>query len=300
MPNRTRQRAPTKRVSVRRRRIRPGHSAHSARPTGESVSSAAKSPTIRALERGLQVFKALQKVPISTLNELHETTGLPKPSLLRILATLEQEGMTHRRLDGQYCVSAKLTRTGRKADPFDYVAEAAAPVLDRLCQKIIWPSDLAVAAGNHLEIRETSRVISPFETNTGRIGTRINWLLTAHGRSYLAVCPDQERQHIIGLLRKTRNPQDRLAHDPKRLEAILARVRRDGYGARDPTFSGGFYDRPFDDGMSGIAVAIVQGGRAHGTINILWVRRALTVADMVARHLADLRTAAAEIAAALV
>jgi IclR family mhp operon transcriptional activator len=232
---------------------------------------------------------------------MHETTGLPKPSLLRILGTLEQEGMIYRRLDdGRYCISTKLTRVVRKPDPFDYLAEAAAPVLDRLCQKIVWPSGLAVPAGDHMEIRETSRTLSPFVTNIGQIGNRINWLLTAHGRVYLAFCPEKERQRIVALLRKTRNPENRLVHNRARLAEILARVRRDGYGSRDPTYSGGFYERPFDDGMAGIAVPILQGGRVHGTINIMWVRRALTLDDIVAQHLADLQTAAAEIAAALV
>lgn len=259
-----------------------------------------KSPTIRALERGLQVFKALEAVATSNLQALHEATGLPKPSLLRILSTLEREGMVHRRLDdGRYCISSRRAAVVRKPDPFDYLAEAAAPVLDRLCQRIIWRSDLCVPAGDHMELRETTRRVSPIAVSPGRIGHRINWLLTAPGRAYLAFCPTEERQRIIALLRKTCNPQDQLAHDPNRLDAVFTGVRSCGYGSRDPSFSGGFHDHPFDDGLSGIAVPILQGGRVHGAINIIWVRRALTVGEMVAQHLADLQDAAAEIANSL-
>jgi DNA-binding IclR family transcriptional regulator len=42
------------------------------------------------------VFKALQQAPSLSLQEVHAATRLPKPSLLRILATLA--GMVHRRL----------------------------------------------------------------------------------------------------------------------------------------------------------------------------------------------------------
>jgi hypothetical protein len=42
---------------------------------------------------------------------------------------------------------------------YDRVAEAAAPVLDRLCRKASWPSDLMVPAGDHMEIRESSNVL---------------------------------------------------------------------------------------------------------------------------------------------
>jgi IclR family mhp operon transcriptional activator len=259
-----------------------------------------RSPPIRALERGLQVFKALQKVPTSTLQELHHATGLAKPSILRILTTLEQEGMIHRRLDdGRYSVSSKLTRIVRKRERFEYLAEAAAPIIDRLCKRIVWRSDLCVPAGDHMELRETTRKVSRISVSPGRIGHRINWLLTAPGRAYLAFCAVEERKRIVALLRKTRNPQDQLAHDPDRLEAILAEVRRSGYGCRDPSFSGGFYDHPFDDGLSGIAVPIRRGNRVHGAINIIWVRRALTVQEMVAQHLSDLQAAAAEISSSL-
>ena len=101
--------------------------------------------TIRSLERGLQVLRAMQEQPISSLHEINQRTRIPKPTLLRILRTLEVSGAVSRRLaDGRYRISATLTRLARKPDRYDRVAEAAAPVLDRLCRKISWPSDLMV------------------------------------------------------------------------------------------------------------------------------------------------------------
>jgi IclR family mhp operon transcriptional activator len=162
---------------------------------------------IRSLERGLQVLRALQDDPISSLHELHRLTRIPKPTLVRILHTLEGVGAVSRRLaDGRYRISATLSR--RKPDRFDRVAEAAAPALDRLCRKISWPSDLFVPAGDHIEIRETSRVRTPFSTvfMHDRIGTPVNWVLSAVGRAYLAYCPDKERQKILTLLRNSASP----------------------------------------------------------------------------------------------
>jgi IclR family transcriptional regulator, mhp operon transcriptional activator len=259
-----------------------------------------KASTIRGLERGLQVLKLLQAGPPATLQDVHAATALPKPTLLRILATLEHAGLVHRRIDdGRYRASAKQAEVALRPHLFDRLAEAATPVLDRLCRKIVWPSDLAVAAGDHMEIRETSRTLSPFVFNSARIDYRINWLLTAMGRAYLAFCPEEERLRIIELLRHTDNPQDRLASQPRRLAGILAATAQRGYGFRDPAWDGGFYDSEFDDQLAGIAVPLAQDERVHGSINILWVRRAMTVEEMVAHHLADLQTAAAEIVAAL-
>jgi IclR family mhp operon transcriptional activator len=260
----------------------------------------AKTEVIRALERGLQVFKVLQNAQTSTLQQLHRTTKISKPSLLRILSTLQREGMAYRRLyDGRYRVSAKLTHLSRNPSSADYIAEVAGPILDRLCQRIVWPSDIAVPAGDHMEIMETSRTLSPFVFNSGVIGNQLNWLLTAHGRTYLAFCPKDERATILRRLRKARNPENWLAAHPDRLEKIFAEVRRIGYGTRDPTYSGGFYQNSFDDQLTGIAVPILAGGRVHATVNILWVRRAMTVSDLVTLHLGDLQKAASEIAASI-
>jgi IclR family transcriptional regulator, mhp operon transcriptional activator len=256
------------------------------------------STTIRGLERGLKVLQALQYNPISSLHDIYLETGISKPSLLRILNTLEKSGLISRRLaDGRYRISANLSHLARKRDRYDGVAEAAAPVLDRLCQKISWPSDLMVPAGDHMEIRESSRVRTPF---TGyfmhdRIGTPINWVLSAVGRAYLAYCPANEREKILALMRKSDMAENRLARDSRRIERILADTRARGYGTRDPSFGGGAYGRQAPDGLAGIAVPLVDRTRVHGVINIIWAKGARTIDDMARDHLTDLRAAASEI-----
>jgi IclR family mhp operon transcriptional activator len=254
--------------------------------------------TIRSLERGLQVLRALQDQPISSLHEIHHLTRIPKPTLVRILRTLEGGGVVSRRLaDGRYRISATLSRLARKPDRFDRVAEAAAPVLDRLCRKLSWPSDLFVPAGDHIEIRETSRVRTPFSTifMHDRIGTPVNWVLSAVGRAYLAYCPDKERQKILTSLRNSKLPEDRLARDERRLNQILAETRGRGYGTRDPSFGGGAYGQQAPDGLSGIAVPLLDGRRVHGVINIVWPKAAKTVDEMIRDHFGDLQGAACEI-----
>jgi IclR family mhp operon transcriptional activator len=259
--------------------------------------------TIRGLERGLQVLEALQAQPISSLHELHLATHISKPSLLRVLGTLEKAGYVSRRLaDGHYRISA-FARMTRKRDRYDRVAEAAAPVLDRLCQRVRWPSDLMVPAGDHMERRETSQACSPFfihPTYRNRVGQRIGWLLTGVGRAYLTFCPDAEREQILQRLRKSDKPDDWLAHDSTRLARILAETRARGYATRDATFVGGHYgETSVDDGLAAIAIPLPDRTRVHGSINILWIKTAVTVKDFAARHLADLQAAAAEIVEAI-
>ena len=68
------------------------------------------SETIRGLERGLQVLQALQANPIASLHEIHLATRISKPSLLRILNTLEHAGYVSRRLVSHQCFRARGTQ----------------------------------------------------------------------------------------------------------------------------------------------------------------------------------------------
>ena len=256
-----------------------------------------KAKTLRGLERGLQVLEALRSNPIASLHDLYSATRISKPSLLRVLHTLERFGLVSRRLgDGRYRASTDLTRIPQKQARYERVAEAAAPVLDRLCQRISWPSDLMVPAGDHMLIAETSQTQTPFLIKAGGIGRSVNWLISGVGRAYLAYCPEKEREAILKRLRKSDKPEDRLAHEPRRLEKILVETRKRGFAIRDPGFIGGFYGTvPQDDGLAAIALPLLDRGRVHGSMNILWVKTAFTIEEFAARHLVDLRAAAREI-----
>jgi IclR family mhp operon transcriptional activator len=266
--------------------------------------------TIKGLERGIRVLQVLQSQQIASLHNLFLATSISKPSLLRVLGTLEQAGLVTRRLaDGHYRLSA-FTNVVRRRDRYDRVAEAAAPVLVRLCQKVRWPSDLFVPAGGHMEKRESTRPYSPFALASNReeqVGRRVGWLMTGVGRAYLAWCPDKEREQILRRLQKSDNPQDRLARDPQRLDRILSDARRRGYATRDPIFTGGGYGHspgggdspPQDDGLAAIVVALSDGSRAYGSINILWIKKAFTVEEFAGQHLGDLQDAAREIVGSL-
>ncbi|WFU15261.1 IclR family transcriptional regulator C-terminal domain-containing protein [Bradyrhizobium sp. CB3481] len=262
---------------------------------GEQAMAGPK--VIKSLERGLLVLQALQMQPDSSLHELHVFTNISKPSLLRILHTLARSGLVTRRLaDGRYRIGATLSHAPSRREHRDRIAEAAAPILERLCERVSWPSDLMVPAGDHMEIRETTRARSPILLQQERIGLPVNWLHSAVGRAYLAYCPVKERQRIVDLLRSSSKPEDRLAREPARLSSILAEVRTRGYGTRDATHTGGYYGGPLHaDGLFSIAVPLRDGQRVLGAINMLWLKTAFSIEAFAARHLGELQDAAKEI-----
>lgn len=254
--------------------------------------------SIRALARGLEVLKALQQRPSTSLQDLHGDTGLSKPTLLRILKTMEEAGLVHRAIgDGRYRVSARVRFLGRDLSDGDVVAEQAAPVLDRLCRRVLWPSDIAVYKDGVMEILETSRQQTPFLVNRARMGYRVHMLASAMGRAYLAFCPTAERDAILARLQRSTDPIDHRARNRAAMLALLRQDRARGYATREPGYGYWVTDR---SRAAAIAVPVLQpaslGGRVLACINLCWVEGAMTTEQMADLHLADLQRAAAEIA----
>lgn len=248
---------------------------------------------VRALQRGLQVLEAVNRRRHAALAELHEDTGLPKATLLRLLLTLEQGGYVRRGVgDGRYRLTRNILRFSPSTETPDRVAEIAAPVLDRLCRDIVWPSDVAVLSGTVMEIRETSRVLSPLLINRVFLGYQVPILPSAMGQAYLAACPADECEDILERLRRSPLAEDQLARDRRAVTRLLAETRVRGYGLRQDEYFGQL-------GNSAIAVAIRGHARVHGCISLLWVKGVLKADDVASQHLARLQAAAAEIAADL-
>lgn len=258
--------------------------------------------TIRSVERALAVLGVLQTQSPASLEDLHRATALPRATLLRLLKTLQEGGMVRRGLaDSLYRNSTNIPRLVGEWGAADRLAEVAGPILDDLCRNVGWPSDLAVRNGLVLELTETSRTQSPMPVSRNKLGDQINFPMSAVGRAYLAVCSATERRKILGGLRRRDDPALRIAHRDARFDDIIAATRERGYAVRDPFFHGrSERDDPFyDDGLDAIAVAIADGARVSGVINLLWRREFATADEMADRYLDDLRNATRRISTAL-
>lgn len=254
---------------------------------------------IRALERGIQLLEVLQASAGSTLHELHVLTGLPKSTLRRLLLTLESAGAVRKGLaDGLYRANVNLRRIPTHLHQFDYLIEAALPVLKALGKEEAWPSDLFVRVGNYMKIVETTRGFSALSLTIDLVGDHVDMPVTAVGRAYLAFCPEKERLEIMDSLR--RSTPGASAEFWRQLHVALEETRRRGFGIRAQGFNGETRNRPtYIDGLAAIAVPIVHGGRVHGCINRVWPRAAMNLEEFTCQNFAGLRAAAERIAARL-
>jgi IclR family mhp operon transcriptional activator len=249
---------------------------------------------IESLSRGFEVLRVLQEVRAASLHDLHLATGIPKPTLTRILKTAHQHGMVWQRMvDGAFLPSHTLQRRV-EADDGEWLVEIASPVLEELSQRLQWPSVLTVPRLDYLETLETNSRRTYFDTlPPNPHGFRVNMLGSASGRAYLAFCPDEEFQAVIARLRLRDIPAHRLAFDDEALRRLVETTRRRGYAVRAPDF-GGDYSLPrseVDDGRESIAMPIRLENRVAGCVNLTWRKQVLSLTGAVQRHLGDLRDA---------
>ncbi|MGE0237637.1 MAG: IclR family transcriptional regulator C-terminal domain-containing protein [Parvibaculaceae bacterium] len=245
---------------------------------------------MQSLQRGLDVLRAVKSHQPCALHQIHLATGLPKPTLSRILATLERSGVIFRTVDDiRYRMSAMSFLEGGAGDIRALLQEVSAPVLRRLCRDVAWPTDLTVRDGSSMTVLASNRALSPFPIKPSPIGHHPDMLLTAVGRAYLAHASDEEREEILASIR-AEQPKHPLIRDPKRAAEILRETKAQGYGVRSETKR---------DGFSAIAVPIMRNGAPAACINLFYYASAVSLRHVVADHLGTLKNAATEIGARL-
>ncbi|MCP5367428.1 MAG: helix-turn-helix domain-containing protein [Hyphomicrobiales bacterium] len=251
---------------------------------------------IRALGRGIEVLEWLGTRPGATLAQIHQGTGLSKATLLRILKTLAERGWVQRSLgDGAYRVTDRAFTFTNRVYTVPRIAELAAPLLRNLCDRVVWPSDLAVFDGRAMLILETSRLHCPFPVNRDVIGIRPGMLQSALGRAYLGFCPAEERDEILAKLRRSPDPDDRVANNGAWVAALVDQTLRQGYGVRETGYWTG--NPQLSPDLSAIAVPVLVHGRVIACVNILWIPGSIKIptAEFIATYLPHLKATAAHL-----
>ncbi|HSV52941.1 MAG TPA: DNA-binding transcriptional regulator [Burkholderiaceae bacterium] len=246
---------------------------------------------VNVVVRALQILRALNRQPVSTLDAIHKQTALPKPTIVRLLRTLEAEGLVrHAPQYGAYYLTSEVTAlaSGYHSEP--RIMEASVAVADALTRDLKWPVSVAVPDGDAMVVRYSTIPQSPLSFFHSTINMRLSLLRQALGRAYLAFCEPAAQDALIELLARSAPEGERLATDEAAMRSMLAEVRARGYALRDPRV------RPES---STIAVPIFESQRVVATIGLTWFSSALTVDQAVALFLPPLQQASVQISKAL-
>ena len=241
-------------------------------------------PPIEAVVRAVKVIECLNRQPVSSIAQLHQQTGIPKPSLVRLLQTLGGLGYVRRAPQaGGYLLTSKVRMLSSGFHTEPRLIEVVAPLLDALTEIIKWPAALAVPEDGAAVIRYSTIPHSPLSLLHSSIDMRLSLYTRALGRAYLAFCEEEEREALISLADGVGNSEDLAAHNRRSLDATLELIRRDGYALRDPKV------RPVSKTL---AVPVFDAQRVVASVGITWFSSTLSDAEAIKRYLSMLQEVA--------
>lgn len=250
---------------------------------------------IRAVERAMRVLQELNLQPYSSIARLHSQTGLPKPTLVRILRTLEQAGFVEndRRMGG-YQVTALVTSLSSGYHKEPMMVEAGRPWAIALTRKHQWPVSIALLDHDAMVVRFSTVPDSPISPFHKTVNLRLPLITRGLGLAYFAFTSKEEFELIVGMLQESKNLEDELARYPDKLRQLVERTRQRGYATRSPLVE--------PRNSNTIAVPIFnEAGRVMASLGLTYFTSAFkTEAEACDRYAPILKSAAAAISQDLV
>lgn len=185
---------------------------------------------VRSLARAFDLLEHLADAGGEmALSELTEVSGLPMPTIYRLMRTLVNQGYVRQEPSKRYALGPRLIRLGEGASRL--LGTWARPVLSRLVEEVGETANMAVLEGD--EAVYVAQVPSKHSMRMfTEVGRRVQPHCTGVGKALLAQLPDQRVREILA-----RTGMD--AHTPNTFtdaDALLAeleQIRRQGYAVDD-------------------------------------------------------------------
>lgn len=237
--------------------------------------------------RALALIEAVaeRRAP-ATPTQLNEVLGLPKPTIHRLCATLEDSGFLQRSIDGRGLVAGpRLREIGRNALLSNDQLLLIRAVLEKVSREVGETANITVPDRNRMRYLDRVETQWPLRLQLP-VGSQVPLHCTASGKLYLSSLDALVRRQLLKTLDLERVTENSIT-DPDALEQALARIDRAGFSTDNEEFI---------DGMVAVAVPVRNSdGRLVATLAIhapvvrMSMEQAVGWAD-------DLRAAAGELA----
>lgn len=244
-----------------------------------------KTDHVRALVRGLEILKFLNKRGSARASEVASRLNIPRPTVYRLLHTLEEAGyVVFSATDARVRVTPLAASLGDNSAARSLLCQVAAPIMAQFTDTYTWPADLCIYEDMHMVVQETTHGRSALSIDRDMSGYPLPMLRSSAGRAYLANCSDQERRIILDMLRHENLVEDRPFLVDTWLETNLSLYRQQGFAIRD--------HRTFRAKTSSIAVPILSNSGIVGSLSVIWVSKAFSISEGVSKYSAPLTEAA--------
>ncbi len=194
-----------------------------------------------------------------SLQGLVEETGLPKPTLHRMLQQLESAGLLHRNGDGRnYSTGTRLRRLAENLLLNDSHHGARHAVLRHLVEEVGESCNITVLSGSEVVYLDRVETAAPLRFYL-HPGSRVPAHCSASGKMFLSQMTATQRRRLLAHAPLERYTANTLT-DLDELELEIKRVRRNGFALDDEEFLPGLLCAavpvPSDNGRSNLCVAV--------------------------------------------
>ena len=221
-----------------------------------------------------------------TPTEINARMGLPKPTIHRLFATLEDERFLQREIDGRsYSPGPRLNRLAVETVSAVRVRGARLAVMERLAGEIGETCNLAIPDRDAMIYLDRVETHWPLRIQLP-IGTRVPLHATASGKMYLSSLePSRLERYLSNVDFEPRT--EATITDAASLRAAIVEAKRRGHATDDEEFM---------DGMVAVAVPILDlQGSLFATLSVHAPTQRMSL-DQALEHLPALKRAAAELA----
>ena len=239
-------------------------------------------PPVQSVCRALDVLRTVNRLRIASVQAIHEATGFPKPTIVRMLETLTAEGYVARdNMCGGYWVTSRVQELTSGHQGISQIIEAARPFAVELTRRLKWPIGIGALDGDAIAIKFWTGTISPW----------------AHTNTVLGLRPDLECDRdgprASGVL-SGRRARAASAPPARRSAAQLRRgggvpPARDPASRCAPTASRRAIRRPQPYRTTTLAMPIREGETVHALISISFFTTALAKCEIAEKIVAPLR-----------
>lgn len=186
-----------------------------------------------AVLKGLRLLQVIPELgPEASARNIQQTMGLPRPTIYRLLNTLEQEGFVERNPMGEeYVLGRQVIRLAQQAQAQNNLQGQVRATLRAISKVTGETVHLAVPYGCHMTFID--KVESPEAVRMASyIGMPIPMHSTSVGKAYLAALDDESRgQYLVQM--KLDAVTERTITSLDALRDELARTRERGYAIDD-------------------------------------------------------------------
>lgn len=242
---------------------------------------------IEALARGLDVLRCFQpRCPQMSLTDIATATGLARPTVRRILITLQELGYVSATPQG-FSLTPRVLELGMAYIGSQGLWDIARPHMEHLVSQTGESSSMAQLDGS--DIVYVARVAVPKIISLAvTIGTRFPAPPTSQGKVLLAGLPPQQLRDVLAQPSRS-GVTPRWQPDADELESVLREVRARGWAVADEELAGG---------IRSVAVPVRDGdGRVIAAMNVTVHAAETSLETLIEKHLPRLLQAAGAVSA---